>query len=51
MDARDETLGDVLDMHRRNLIPTYQRDYEWNEEGVGFSEAMDSLRNQPTSPC
>lgn len=33
MKAVDETLGDLLNRERRHLIPTYQRDYEWTEEG------------------
>lgn len=33
MKAIDETLGTLLSRERRHLIPTYQRDYEWTEEG------------------
>lgn len=31
--AVDEELGTLLTRERRHLIPTYQRDYEWTEEG------------------
>lgn len=33
MKATDTELGTLLTLERRNLIPTYQRDYEWTEEG------------------
>lgn len=33
MKAVDEALGALLSRERRHLIPTYQRDYEWTEEG------------------
>lgn len=33
MHAVDEELGAILMRERRHLIPTYQRDYEWTEEG------------------
>jgi len=33
MHAVDEELGAILSRERRHLIPTYQRDYEWTEEG------------------
>ena len=33
MHAVDEELGALLMRERRHLIPTYQRDYEWTEEG------------------
>jgi len=33
MKAVDEDLGNILQRERRLLVPTYQRDYEWTEEG------------------
>ncbi len=33
MKAEDVALGGLLNLDRRHLIPTYQRDYEWTEEG------------------
>jgi hypothetical protein len=33
MDANTYPLREILTQQRRYLIPTFQRDYEWTEEG------------------